>query len=340
MITFAYPWALVTLLLPLIALPFLKPLPSTKTAVRVPFLIRLSQITGQEPQAGGVILKASIWQKAVIWACWLLIVSALARPQWIEPPITRDAPMRDLMLAVDLSGSMAAEDFHNASGNAISRLDATKQVLSTFLAQRQGDRVGLIFFGSAAFLQVPFTEDLQLCETLLQEAQVRMAGPKTAFGDAIGLAIQHFELSTMEQKVLIVLTDGNDTASQIPPSRAAEIAHKNGITIYTVGVGNPESVGEEAFDEQELRAVAEVSKGQYFFAQDANQLKGVYEKIDQLEPQQINSQSFRPKSDLFYIPLVGILLLTMVFHFAHFLTLKRTPTATAQASGTIRHAVD
>src|SRR5262249_14305415 len=147
---------------------------------------------------------------------------ALARPQWLEPPVTRTLPSRDLMLAVDLSGSMETKDFTAPDGKKVDRLTAVKAVLDDFLSRRKGDRVGLIVSGSAAFVQAPFTDDLDVCRELLSETSVRMAGPKTALGDAIGLAITRFEKSNTPQRVLIALTDGNDTGSRVPPERAAE----------------------------------------------------------------------------------------------------------------------
>jgi Ca-activated chloride channel family protein len=159
-------------------------------------------------------------QRVFLWGVWVCLVLALARPQWLEAPISKTLPTRDLLLAVDLSGSMETQDFTDASGQRVDRLTAVKQVLDEFLARRQGDRVGLIFFGSAAFVQAPFTEDLEACRTLLGEAQVRMAGPKTVFGDAIGLAITVFARAAgLQERVLIVLTDGNDTDSEVPPAR-------------------------------------------------------------------------------------------------------------------------
>ncbi len=146
-----------------------------------------------------------------------------------EQAIVKEIPTRDLLLGVDLSGSMSTEDLTTKKGKKISRLDAVKEVLDSFLERRKGDRVGLIFFGSAPFIQVPFTEDLELCRELLAEAQVGMAGPKTAFGDTIGLAINMFKESTVKDKLLIVLTDGNDTASKVEPVKASQIASDNDI---------------------------------------------------------------------------------------------------------------
>ena len=184
---------------------------------------------------------------------------ALARPQWIEDPIVREEPTRDMLLAVDLSGSMEAKDFTDDRGQQVDRLTAVKQVLDDFLSRREGDRIGLIFFGTAAFVQAPFTGDLDVVRTLMDEAQVRMAGPRTAMGDAIGLAMKIFESSDVEDRVLIVLTDGNDTGSLVPPVRAAEIAGDNGIVVHTVAVGDPAAAQEEKLDEETLEAVARAS---------------------------------------------------------------------------------
>ena len=225
MLTFAYPWLLVLIGLPLLLRWVLPTYRQTMTGVVVPFLNRLAALTGQQPAHGAVSVRPPLIQQMFLWTVWLCTVLALARPQWLEKPIIKTLPTRDLLLAVDLSGSMATQDFTNASGQRVDRLTAVKEVLDDFLARRKGDRIGLIFFGSAAFVQAPFTEDLDACRSLLDEAQVGMAGPKTAFGDAIGLAITVFEHDEgTRDRVLIALTDGNDTGSQVPPTRAAEIA--------------------------------------------------------------------------------------------------------------------
>jgi Ca-activated chloride channel family protein len=181
------PWLLALIVLPPI-LRWLLPLyRQTQTGVVVPLLDGLAALTGQQPASGAVIVRTPLIQRLSLWLVWLCLLLALARPQWLEQPIIKTVPMRDLLLAVDLSGSMGTQDFTNAAGQRVDRLSAVKEVLDDFLARHRGDRVGLLFFGSAAFVQAPFTEDLDACRTLLDEAQVRMAGPKTAFGDAIGL---------------------------------------------------------------------------------------------------------------------------------------------------------
>ena len=245
MLTFAHPWLFLLLPLPWLVRSMLPIHHERKAAVRVPFLQRLSRLAGLQPGAGVAVTRRPLSQWLVLSLSWLFIVTALTRPQWLEDPIIKELPMRDLLVAVDLSGSMEAKDFTDADGNNVDRLTAVKQVLDAFFARRDGDRVGLILFGSAAFVQVPFTDDLDVIRELLDEAQIRMLGPKTMLGDAMGLAINLFERSEVDERVLIVLTDGNDTGSLVPPERAAEIARDNEVVTYTIAIGDPAAVGEQ-----------------------------------------------------------------------------------------------
>ena len=273
--TLAYPWLLALLPLPLLVWWLVPPHREPRQGLVVPFLPRLAELTGRQPGRGAaVVCAAAGCAFCVLGFCWLCVVLALARPQGIEPPITKTIPVRDLLLAVDLSGSMETKDFTDADGQTVDRLTAVKEVLDDFLARRQGDRVGLIFFGSAAFVQAPFTEDLDVCRELLDEAQVDMAGPQTAFGDAIGLAITVFDRSAVQERVLIALTDGNDTGSQVPPAKAAEIAKDKGIVIHTVAVGDPKAAGEDALDEATLEQVAAATGGLYAHAGDRDATRG------------------------------------------------------------------
>lgn len=314
MLTLAYPWLL--LLLPLLwVLRWVVPAyRESQEALRVPFLGHLVALTGDTASSGAAVARVSRVQRLVIMSCWALFVLAVARPQWIGEPVSRTVPTRDLLLAVDLSGSMETRDFTNQAGDSVDRLTAVKEVLDEFLTRREGDRVGLVFFGTAPFLQVPFTEDLEVCRLLLDEAQVRMAGPKTAMGDAIGLGIQLFRNSEVEKRVLMILTDGNDTASQVPPENAARLARDEGIRIYTIAAGDPAAAGEQALDEAVLKAVAETTGGTYYHAEDREALQGVYAELDALETREVETLSHRPRHDLFYVPLAAGLLLNMVFH--------------------------
>lgn len=312
MLTFLHPWVLALVVLPVLLRRFLPAYREAKQAVRVPWFERVTQLVGGTPSEGAVIAETTWKQQFLNYFLWVLLVSALARPQLIEPAISRTSPTRDLLLLVDLSGSMEAEDFTNEDGKKVDRLTAVKEVLDDFLTRREGDRVGLIVFGNAAFVQVPFTQDLRVCRQLLDETAVRMAGPRTAFGDAIGLGITLFERSESEDKLMIALTDGNDTGSQIPPSEAASIAKDKGIVIHVVGVGDPTATGEEILDEDALKAVASNTLGEYFHASDRDQLATIYTKIDKMGTREVESESYRPRRDLFHWPLAAFLCCSLI----------------------------
>ncbi len=312
MYTLAYPWLLLLIVLPPILRLVLPPYREPRQAIRVPWFDRTAKILEAQPGEGAVIAKTSRLRLLFQWLLWSLLVLAIARPQFLEPPIRRVEPTRDLLLLVDLSGSMEAEDFTNAAGEKVDRLTAVKEVLDDFLTRREGDRVGLIVFGNAAFVQVPFTQDLDACRMLLEETAVRMAGPRTAFGDAIGLGITLFERSEVEDRVMIALTDGNDTGSKIPPAEAAKIANDNEIQIHVVGIGDPSSVGEQAFDEEALEAVADTTGGRYFFAQDRDELESIYDELDRLGTRDVEAETYRPRLDRYYWPLAAALLLSLL----------------------------
>ncbi len=245
---------------------------------------------------------------------WLLLVGAMARPQWVEEPITKIESGRDLMLAVDLSGSMETADFLDPDGQKIERLKAVKLVLNDFIKRREGDRLGLIFFGTQAFLQVPFTQDFETFRLLLDEAQVNMAGPQTMIGDAIGLSMKLFENSETQNRVLILLTDGNDTGSKVPPVRAAGIAAQKGVTIHTIAMGDPETAGENEMDVDTLKEISEVTGGQFFQAVDREELEQIYQKLDDLEKVEFETLSYRPRRPLFFYPIALLLVLLISFH--------------------------
>ena len=304
--------------------------------VRVPFVDRVARLTGRDPDALPRDTTTPRGQRILSWLVWILVVTALARPQWLEEPVTRTLPARDLLVAVDLSGSMDTEDFTAASGARVDRLTAVKEVLGEFLARREDDRIALVVFGSAAFVQVPFTADKAVIRQMLDETAVRMAGPRTVVGDAIGLAITLFERSEVPERLMILLTDGNDTGSQVPPERAAEIARDRGVVIHAIGVGDPASAGEEALDEVVLGAVASVTGGRYFHAADRAELEQIYATLDALAPRKVETLSHRPRRDLFHWPLGAALLLTLLYHgiaaFGTRVAAARAPAVTATES--------
>jgi len=332
-LTFAHLWIFALLPLPWLMRAILRPRPTARVAVRVPFGERLRAAAAD----GGLVSRSTkkAARQFVPTLVWLLVLTALARLQWIAAPLTKDLPTRDLLLLVDLSGSMRQEDFTNALGRKVDRLAAVKEVLGDFLVRRNGDRVGLVVFGDAPFLQSPFSTDLNLSRRLLDETAIGMAGPRTAFGDAIGLGVTLFEGSDAPAKTIIALTDGNDTASQVPPAEAARVAKERGIRIHTVAIGDPTTVGEEKLDVEALRAVAQSSGGSYFFAGDRQQLAGIYAELDKIETRQVKVISHRPRNDLFYWPLLAALALWLVEKSILVLRQSRTRAA-ATATGFVR----
>ena len=312
MILLAYPWLLALLLLPLIARSVLPAYHPQKPALWAPWYARVVNLLKGKHSSNAQTAPQARSHLALTWAIWTLLVLALARPQFLEEPISQTVPTRDLLLIVDLSGSMEANDFTSADGEKIDRLTAVKSVLDEFLERRQGDRVGLIVFGNAPFVQVPFTQDLDACRILLEETTVRMAGPRTVFGDAIGLGITLFERSEVEDRVIIALTDGNDTGSKVPPAEAARIAKDQDVLIHVVGVGDPTTTGEAALDETALTTVAATTGGQYFHANDRDELESIYTELDRIDSRDIETETYRPRRDLFYWPLAGMLLLSCI----------------------------
>jgi len=312
-IELAHPMWLLLLPLPLL----LRRLPAfrhRRDSIKVPFFATLMNLSDDAPRAGAVVLGRTRMQKILVVLTWLCLVFAATRPEWVGAPIEMSRSARDLMVAVDLSGSMQTLDFTTADGAPTDRLEAVKTVLAELSRQRRGDRLGLIVFGSAPYLQAPFTEDHETWLTLLQETEIGMAGQSTVFGDAIGLAIHLFEKSDTENRVLLILTDGNDTGSRVPPVEAARVAQAYDIRIYTIAMGDPTSVGEEQLDLDTLERVAEITGGATFQAMDQQQLAQAYATIAALEPQQYESTSFRPRTGLHHLPIALVMIYYGVYH--------------------------
>ncbi|MGY4226316.1 Ca-activated chloride channel family protein [Bradyrhizobium sp. USDA 4503] len=312
MFKFAWPWMLALLPLPILVWWLLPPYRARQASVMVPFFDRLAAATGQTPQRGAVVLQRRRIQMVTAALIWALVVAALARPQWVGDPVTREVSARDLMLAIDISGSMDQRDFRGSDGATLTRLDGVKRVVADFIAHRHGDRVALVLFGTRPYVQVPFTQDLQTATALLAQTEVGMAGQQTAIGDTIGLAIKTFETSKARQKLLVLLTDGNDTASRVPPEHAADIAHQNGVVIDTIGVGDPAATGENRVDLGVLRSVAATTGGHFYRAEDGAQLQAIYADIDRLAPAKLDTLSWRPKQPLFQWPLGAAVVLSLL----------------------------
>ena len=312
MIELAFPWALVLLPAPWLVWRFAPAHRERVRSLRFPFFRRVVEAAGSEPGSGSIVLIRHRVQMIAAIIVWTLLVVALARPERVGEPIEITKAARDVVLAIDISGSMDQRDFVTADGSRVQRLEAVKRVVGQFIEARDSDRVALIVFGSKAFVQAPFTEDLRTVRELLEQTEVGMAGPHTVIGDAIGLAIRTFEASEVEQRLLILLSDGSDTGSRMSPVNAAEIAAGEGVEIHTIAVGDPEATGENRVDVSTLEDIARRADGQFFFAGDEAGLASVYERIDALAPRDVETVSFRPREPLGHWLLVAAVVLSLL----------------------------
>jgi Ca-activated chloride channel family protein len=308
----AWPWALVALPLPLIVrycLPEARGL--SEAGLRVPSIESFRTL--MDRSASEQLLNWRVWVAAL---AWMLLVLAAARPERIGDELDVPVAGRNLMLAVDLSGSMDQKDFE-LGGLRVDRLTATKAVASDFIERREGDRIGLILFGERAYLQVPLTLDRETVNVLLLEAFIGLAGEKTAIGDAITLAVRrvHEQKDDAGEQVLILLTDGANTAGEVDPIKAAELARQVGLRIYTIGIGaeqlevasliggrrriNPSA----DLDEGTLTEIANLTGGRYFRATDTASLQDIYKLVDELEPVEEPESGFRPVKSYYFVPL-------------------------------------
>lgn len=314
MIHFEWPWLLAALPLPVL-IRWLMPAhqPIEQAALKVPFL---EDFTDGETRA---VSQNQKWPLLLAAVAWFLLVLACTRPQWLGEPIEQAVSGRDLMLAVDLSGSMEEQDFF-INKRPVDRLTAAKWVADDFINRRVGDRLGLILFGSQAYLQTPLTFDRKTVMTLLDEAAIGLAGDNTAIGDAIGLAVKRLGDQDANSRVLVLMTDGANTAGEISPLKAAELAAAKHLKIYTIGIGADEMIVRSFFgnrkvnpsvdlDEDTLVKIAESTGGRYFRARNTDELNNIYMLLDKLEPVEKDKQYFRPRSELFYWPLSFALLL-------------------------------
>lgn len=328
MIAFAYPWLFLLLPQPLLVWWRLPPYRETSASVRLPFFGEVASAAGLQPAAGAHVPRRNLAQHLLAPLAWALVVAALARPQFLEPPVYKSEPVRDLLLALDLSQSMDTADFETPVGAVEPRVQAVRQVVGNFVAHRPGDRIGLIVFGDAPYPLAPFTLDHALVRTLIDDMVPGMAGASTSMGDAIGLGIKMFDNSHAAEKVLILLTDGNDTASRMPPAQAADIARARGVVVHTVGIGDPAATGEQKVDLQALQRIASTTGGRYFFGADQTALASIYATLDRVTPHREKTLSWRPRRELFMWPLGAAVLLVLAYQVAmaaYAFTLARTP---------------
>ncbi|AHF04129.1 von Willebrand factor A [Marichromatium purpuratum 984] len=315
MISLAWPWALLALPLPLLA----RRLPPARRAPGA--ALRLPPTLLPEGLAGTASGGARPWRWLALLA-WVLLVLASARPQWVGDPLGVPRSGRDLMLAVDISGSMEEPDYLLA-GRRVSRLAVVQQLAGDFVRRREGDRLGLILFGSRAYLQTPLTFDRATVATLLAESVVGLAGRETAIGDAIALAVKRLREAPAGERVLILLTDGENTAGHIAPLEAAALAAEAGVRVHVIGIGGGADgrLGGlglrllrqgRGFDPETLEAIAARTGGRFFSAGASEALEAVYDEIDRIEPEAREARALRPRVELYPWPAGGALLLALL----------------------------
>lgn len=330
MIEWLWPWVILLAPLPWLVRRLAPPADGQEPALRAPFFSRWQALSEQRTGTSRATGRLPIF---ALWAIWLLLLLSAARPLWIGEPIELPNSGRDLMLAVDISGSMKIEDmqFNKA---LVPRITAVRQLGAQFIERRQGDRLGLILFGSNAYVQSPLSFDTATVKRFLLEAQIGFAGQDTAIGDAIGLAVKRLKERPAQSRVLILLSDGRDTASSVKPEDAAKLAAQLGIRIYTIGIGadsmsTPGLFGSSfgsrqvnpsaELDESGLKAIAQMTGGQYFRARNPAELAAIYELLDQLEPIELDTTSYRPRQALGYLPLLLALGISLGLALSHLL---------------------
>jgi len=322
MIEFVWPWAAAFLPLPLIVHLLTPRARREEAALYVPFFGAARRYEASSNQE-----RRSLLRRFFLILAWLALVAAAMRPQYVGEPIELPTTGRDLMLAVDISGSMGTEDMVRGREKT-TRLNVVKDVVGDFVERRKGDRLGLILFGSQAYLQTPLTFDRFTVKKLLQETPLGIAGGKTAIGDAIGLAVKRLQSRPSDSRILILLTDGRNNVGEVTPLQAARIAAQQGVKIYTVGFGSEEmqvpgllfnrTINPSAeLDEKTLTEIASLTGGIYQRARDASELSAIYQELDRLEPIEQAAETYRPTDALFVWPLGFAFIISLAIAACH-----------------------
>ncbi|MDR2872107.1 MAG: VWA domain-containing protein [Xanthomonadaceae bacterium] len=314
---FAWPWAWLILPLPWLVKWVLPPRRSEAAALRVPYGPQWKALMG----IGGHSFSRRM--RVLPWLVWILLCTAIARPQQLGDKVELPQQGRQMMLAVDLSGSMSEPDME-LGGRVVDRLTAAKAVLADFLERRTGDRIGLLVFGERAYVLTPLTLDHDSVRDQLRDSVVGLAGRDTALGDAIGLSVKRLREQPEGERVLILLTDGVNNAGVLEPMKAAELAKAEHVRVYTIAFGGNASnsifsllgvripVNDESIDEATLQQIAEATGGRFFRARDTRELVAIYNELNHLEPVKAKDLSMRPKIERYHWPLalaLGLLLL-------------------------------
>lgn len=277
----------------------------------LPDFDKAQKYTGEKARKSAEIKRRNFISWLFSTLIWICLLAAMSSPQIVGEPELKVKTSRSFLIVADISFSMAQTDW-KIEGKRVRRWEAVKNVMHDFIDKREGDRMGLIFFGSSAYIQAPFTSELETVDQLLEEADVGMAGQMTNIGKAIVKGIELFEQDTIQTKVMLLLSDGVDAGTDILPLDAADLAKRDSIKVYTIGIGDPRAPGSD-LDEKTLEEIAEITDAQYFRAIDSERLDEIYSELDKLEPIEYEEESYRPRTYLYHYPL-GIGITLSIFH--------------------------
>ena len=328
MISFAYPEAIWVILLPLVAYAIL-PVASKMygDALRVPFLKDILKIKENVRMRNRFRLQnrsISWFKMLILMFAWMFMTAALCRPQWAGEPQRVKHEGRDILLVVDISNSMSERDFLYRN-NYYSRIDAVKSVVSHFADERTDDRIGLVLFGTRAYMQVPLTYDKKSLKEVLQTATAGMAGNSTSIGDAVAVALKNLaEVDNgKDNKIIILLTDGENNDGRMSFPQAIKLAQQEKVKVYTIGAGSDTQPffgglfaipANSGLDERSLQQLAQATEGTYFRAKDVDSLIKIYDEINKMEAQEQQGRFVQEVKDLFYYPaaVAGMLFLCLL----------------------------
>ncbi len=309
----AYKWVFLLLPLPLMLYWILPAMRKRRSALMVPFFYRTATISNQRPKNNSWISKRNIAAWIGLMLCWICLLGAASSPRYVGKPAKKTKTVRSFLIAADISFSMAETDWV-MDGKRMSRWEAVKYLLKDFIKERKSDQIGLVMFGTHAYLQAPLTTDLQTINWLLDQTEVGMAGQMTSIGEAIAFSIKVFKEDTIKQKVMLLLTDGIDDGKDISPIDAAQAARKDSIIIYTLGIGQAKGSGGYDLDEKTLKDIAYVTNGKYFNAMNEGQMKQVYAELNKMQPVEYEEESYKPVTLLYMYPLAVAVGLGLLFH--------------------------
>ncbi|TNJ42513.1 VWA domain-containing protein [Tamlana fucoidanivorans] len=317
---FAYPFVAVFVIIPFLIYWLLPAIKHRSSALIYPYFNSSAKATHQKPKKSTYVKKQFWLTKVIMFVIWLLLLFALASPQLVGQPEKKVKTSRSFLILADLSFSMANNDWA-INNKRVTRWEAVKNIMQDFIVKRESDKMGLIFFASNAYIQAPFTTDLETVKTMLDEADVGMAGQMTNIGKAIVKGMDMFQRDTIQNKVMLLLTDGVDSGTSILPLDAANLAKKDSTIIYTVGIGDPGSSMSD-LDERTLTEIAQLTSGKYFRAKNTAELERIYTELDQLEPVEYEEETYIPKTLLYQYPLgIALLLGLLLVLINHIITI-------------------